>query len=76
MILSASQLLFAQVKLLLDQNLIDGNHFVPQLSQVDMGELVNETIQILQGTADLKGLQINYSSDIFNDKIMADSMRL
>jgi signal transduction histidine kinase len=44
LILSASQLLFAQVKLMLDQNLIDGSHFTPRLSQLNLGVLVNETI--------------------------------
>jgi signal transduction histidine kinase len=30
----------------------------------------------LQGTADLKDLRIDYSSTLFNDDIIADSMRL
>ena len=34
-----------------------------------------KTIDILQGTADLKGLGINFSTDCFNDHVMVDSMR-
>jgi signal transduction histidine kinase len=47
LILNCSQILFAQVKLLLDQNLIDGNHFVPNLTQTALGDLVMKTIDIL-----------------------------
>lgn len=75
LILNCSQLLHAQVKLLLDKNLIDSDHFVPQLTKTNFGDLVQKTIEILMGTAGLKGLDIIYHSIIFNDKVLIDPVR-
>jgi len=49
LIFQTSQLVHAQVKMMLDKSMIDGNAFAPQLSHNALLKVMNEAVDIMKG---------------------------
>jgi signal transduction histidine kinase len=60
LILSTSQLLLSQVKLLLDRNMLEKNIFVPNLEMHPFNATISNVVQLLQRQAELHKIIIAF----------------
>lgn len=76
LIFSTSNMLLAQVKFLLDKNLLEKKLFVPHFEKHSLRKILTDIVNIVQTQANLRKITIHLDFDQSDMKFMLDQMRL
>lgn len=76
LILSTTKLLMSQVKILLDKNLLDRDHFLPNIEPHSLNSIINETIEIMRTQSAIKHIQLLYNLFSGDIMLMIDKLRI